>query len=291
MGSAGLGPPDPPHDVTSTSQAERLTAILQESIFAGGLRLPVLPAVAAEVLGCIDGDDCDAHSLAELIQRDPSLAANLLRIANSARFAPREPIVSLNQAISRLGLATLREIALTVAVKGAVFDVPGHEDFVAGLWHHAQATGRLSQEIARARRDNVEAAFLCGLLHDIGSPVILQGLVDVARREGCTIDSVCIEHAVDELHGAVGAKLVEEWKLPDWTREAVLHHHNPAGASAHNDLVNTVALGDALSDWLLEDDGEGERPGAELLRLLDLYDEDVDALCAKGPAIVRELAA
>ena len=86
------------------SEQQRLTARLRDSALSGELKLPVLPAVAADVLACIDGDDCDAHSLAELIQRDPSLAANLLRVANSARFAPSEPIVSLNQAISRLGL-------------------------------------------------------------------------------------------------------------------------------------------------------------------------------------------
>lgn len=270
---------------------QQWAAELRESVFSGHIELPVLPAVAAEVLACLDGDDCDAQSLAGLIQRDPSLAANLLRVANSARFAPREPIVSLNQAISRLGLSTLREIALTVAVKGAIFDVPGHEELVADLWRHAQAVGRLSQEIARARRDNVEAAFLCGLLHDVGSPVILQGLVDLARKMGRPLDAACIAHVIDELRGAVGAELIKAWRLPDWIQEVVLHHQDPAGASAHFALVHTVALSDGLTRWLLCEEGEGARPGAELLQLLDLYDEDVDALCSQMPKIVAEMAA
>ena len=176
-------------------------------------------------------------------------------------------------------------------MKGAIFDVPGHESYIEGLWRHAHATGRLAQEIARTRRDNVEAAFLCGLLHDIGSPVILQGLVDLSRKEGCSLDRACVDYAMDELHGIVGAKLIEEWKLPAWVQDVALHHHDPSGASAHADLVHTVALADALCDWLLLEEGEGERPGMELLQLLDLYDEDLDSLCSKAPAIVAEMAA
>jgi HD-like signal output (HDOD) protein len=100
-----------------------LSAALAQRARAGQLRLPVLPTVAVELLASVNDDNSDARSLAARVQRDPSLAAHVLRVANSARFAPKEPIVSLSQAIGRLGLATLREIVLSVAVKGSAFDV------------------------------------------------------------------------------------------------------------------------------------------------------------------------
>jgi putative nucleotidyltransferase with HDIG domain len=276
--------------VTYSSGSLPLIEELARRAESGTLQLPVLPAVAAEVLACLDGEDCDARSLAALIQKDPSLAANLLRVANSARFAPKEPIVSLTQAIGRLGLSTLREIALTVAVKGAVFNVPGHEDYVAKLWRRAHASGRLAQEVARTRRSNVEAAFLCGLLHDIGAPVILQGLVDLARANRATLDAGAIENAVEALHATIGARLVQDWKLPDWVHEVTLNHHDPESASGHQDLVHTVALSDALTHWLLEDGGEGDAPGQEHLPLLDLYQDDFERLCEKGAEITQESA-
>lgn len=276
--------------MTHSSASLPLTDELARRAESGTLQLPVLPAVAAELLACLDREDCDARSLAELIQKDPSLAANLLRVANSSRFAPTEPIVSLTQAVGRLGLAALREIALTVAVKGAVFNVPGHEAYVSGLWRRAHTSGRLAQEVARTRRSNVEAAFLCGLLHDIGAPVILQGLVDLARVNGATLDAAAIDDAVDRLHATIGARLVQEWHLPEWVKEVTLHHHQPDAASAHLDLVHTVALCDSLTQWILDEKGEGDAPGLEHLGSLDLYQDDFDTLCAKGAEIAAESA-
>lgn len=276
--------------VTVSPPTLRLTDELAKRAAAGQLHLPVLPAVAAEILSCIDDDECDARSLAELVQKDPSLAANLLRVANSARFAPNEPIVSLTQAIGRLGLSTLREIALTVAVKGAVFDVPGHEGYVGKLWRRAHVSARLSQEIARTRRTNVEAAFLCGLLHDIGAPVILQGLIDLAKACGERLEPEAIEYVTESLHATIGAGMIQEWKLPDWVHEVTLVHHEPEAAAAHVELVHTVALSDALAQWLLDEDGEGDPPGLEHVRSLDLYQDDFESICEKGSEIVAESA-
>ena len=268
----------------------RLTDELAKRAASGQLHLPVLPAVAAEILACIDDDECDARSLADLVQKDPSLAANLLRVANSARFAPNEPMVSQTQAGRRGGHKRPREVALPGAVNGAAFGGQGHEDYVGKLWRRAHVSARLSQEVARTRRANVEAAFLCGLLHDIGAPVILQGLIDVAKAGGESLDRETIEYVTDSLHASIGAGMIQEWKLPDWVHEVTLVHHQPETASAHVDLVHTVALSDSLAHWLLEEDGEGDPPGMEHVRSLDLYQDDFESICEKGSEIIGESA-
>ncbi len=245
----------------------------------GQLELPVLPAVASEVLAFVDSEDADARALARLVQRDPSMAAHVLRVANSARYAPTEPIVSLTQAIGRLGLATLREIAVSVAVRVAVFKVAGHEALVEGLWAHAQATATVAREIARARGANVEAAFLSGLLHDIGAPIVLQGLVDVREQEGLTTTEAGVQEAIDTLHAYVGAELVRRWELAAWVAQSALHHHTPEEAEEAEDVVRTVALADALAHWLAGSDGEGVPPGLEHAEALELRAEDIEQVC------------
>jgi len=261
-----------------------LIAALSKRARAGKLSLPVLSIVAMELLAT-KTEDADARSLAERVQRDPSLAAHVLRVANSARFAPKVPIVSLTQAIGRLGLGTLREIVVSVAVKGSVFKVRGHEAYVEQLWAHALLTGRLAQEIARARRANVEAAFLCGLLHDIGAPVALQGLVDLCQEAGvCLIERAMLQ-TIAGLHQEIGAAMIESWRLADWVHACVQFHHDPERATKHQDLVRTTALADALAYWLVEEEGAGLPPGMEHAAALDLYDEDIESIVTRGAAL------
>jgi len=265
-----------------------LSATLTERARAGKLRLPVLPAVAVELLASMNDDDSDARSLAASVQRDPSLAAHVLRVANSARFAPKEPIVSLTQAIGRLGLSTLREIVVSVAVKGSTFDVKGHEAYVERLWRHALLSGRLAQEIARARRANVEAAFLCGLLHDIGRPVALQGLVDLCKEAGVSPSEAALLQMIEGVHEEFGALLIERWKLPEWVHAAARFHHQPDRTTKHRDLVRTTALADVLAHWFDEEECAGLPPGLEHAAALDLYDEDVEALLARSTKLMAE---
>lgn len=273
-----------------TPQPCPVTAAVALRAQDGLLELPVLPAVASEVLGLVDREDADARTLADLVQRDPSLAAHVLRVANSPLYAPNEPIVSLTQAIGRLGLRTLREIAVSVAVRGAVFKVEGHEARVEELWSHAQATAAVAREIARARRANVEAAFLSGLLHDIGAPIVLQGLVDECERGGFAACEVDVDGAIETLHAYVGADLVRRWGLPCWVAQSVLHHHVPAGAEEALDVVRTVALADELAHWLQEAEGAGIPPGLEHAEALELYAEDIEELCTSTAAQLASLA-
>ncbi len=263
-------------------------AVLRSRFREGHIALPLLPSVAAEVLATVDSGDCDARSLAALIQRDPSLSAHVLRVANSPRYAPEQSIVSVMQAVSRLGLRTLREIVISVAVHGAVFDVPGQGEFLSRIWRHSVATGRLAGEIARHRRKNVEAAFLCGLLHDIGKPIVLHELVRMSRAAGGRVAASQVEEACEALHCEVGVALVQQWSLPPFVGDAVSSHHSPADAEEHSDLVLTVALADALMDWMDETDGEGAPPGFEYAERLELYSDDMDRLVAWSASMVEE---
>ena len=152
-------------------------AELEAKLNAGSLDLPLLPGVAMQITAAAAREDIDARSIAELLKSDPSLSAHVLRIVNSPLYSPRAQIVSLQQAVARVGAAKIREIALVVACRTSVFKAKGYEREIDQVFQHSIATALFAQEIARQTRNNVEDAFLCGLLHDVGRPVLLQALV------------------------------------------------------------------------------------------------------------------
>ncbi len=284
-----LPPSFPRSDVAATPAAhvERTIRLaLENRLRTGHLELPLLPDTAARVIAATGDPDCGAEGLAEILQSDQALAAHLLRVANSAAYSPVEPIVSLPQALARLGFGTVSEIALTVALKGRVFDTRGHEQRFRELWRHSVTTACYAKEIARLRRRNVEGAFLAGLLHDIGRPIVLETALGFGR--GGPMFEALLDDLLEEYHARAGAHLVDRWELPDWMRGAIEHHHEPGDAGELAEVAWTVSLADALSGWAIERAKEGDDPDEveaalrthPALAPLGLYPDDVDELLA-----------
>ncbi len=168
----------------SVEPLEKLRDALVERINTQALDLPLLPQAASQVMSFMSDPNADATRLSSLIHQDQALAGHVLRIANSPAYMPRSPIVSLQQAVAWLGMHVLGEIAFTASRQKGVFRVQGYEDEIKRMWRHALITGLYAKEIARQRRHNVEGAFLCGLLHAIGKPVVVHALTDLQKKLG-----------------------------------------------------------------------------------------------------------
>jgi len=245
------------------------------------LELPFQSSTSAQVMSLCNDEKCDAFKLGELISFDQSLAGHVLAVANSAAYAPKEPIISLHQAVSRLGIGTICEISMAVSLKGKVFDVPGHATLVRELWMHSACSAAYCKEVARSLRENVEGAFLSGLLHDVGMPIVLQNLVDMSReRTDRQIPHGILTAAMEEFHEAVGARMVHHWQLPAWIAEVVAHHHAFSDAGEHRRETAITRMGDLLAHWALDDSAEAEdfAGDADVERELNLYREDVEGL-------------
>lgn len=206
------------------------------------LEVPPMPATAAEVMTLCQQETTDAAKLSSVIHRDQTIASNVLRVANSVAYAGQVPCSSLQQACSRLGLRVITDIATAVAVRGRMFAGAGHADLLASLWKHSVLAGFFSKEIARLRRRNVEIAFLCGLLHDIGKAVLLNS---AKASSGMPVDEVL--GALEEHHVVAGALLAREWRLADQLIEAIECHHAVERATRFQDVAMTVAYADVLA--------------------------------------------
>jgi HD-like signal output (HDOD) protein len=278
--------------ISPTAVENDLRRELTERIALGSLELPVLSHAATSIVTmCMEGH-ADARSLADALHRDPALAGHVLRVANSSAYAPVEPIISLQQAVSRMGLTTLGQIALAVAVGSRVFNVPGHESWVAEMWRHAALTGGWAREIARERRRNVEGAFVCGLLHDVGEPVLLQDAVDLLSKAKCSATREVLAPIIDELHGSAGERLAQAWNMAPWMSAAIAHHHEPEHASEFRDEIYTTQLADQLALWTAEfpDESLSEAiarfRGSPALDALNVYEDELEILLTRRQKVL-----
>lgn len=262
----------------------------------GNIDLPVLPDVTEQVMRMANDPNCSLQGLASLISRDPGTAAHVMRMANSPLYRGREPIVTLHQASARLGVQRLRDVAVIVASESRLFRASGFEAEARHAFTHGFLTGLWAQEVARRQRASVEEAFLCGLLHDVGIPLLLQVAVDrlpnaQARREE-------ILEVVEDRHAAAGAELCRRWRMSERIATALEHHHDdtlgtaidPGSAALAGGLTDIVALADVLADLSAGDfDDEtiiaqvGEYPAS---MRLNLYGDDIRAIVERKATLL-----
>ncbi|MDT7042990.1 HDOD domain-containing protein [Candidatus Nitronereus thalassa] len=272
---------------------EQLHVAMIERVANDELELPLLPHVATEVLNLTSDPDADMTRLATLIQQDQAIASQVLKISNSAAYAPRSPIVSMQQAVSWLGMKMLGELALTVSIGSGVFRVKGYETEIGSLWRHALASGLFAKEIARLGRSNVECAFLCGLLHTIGKPVVLQAILEVQESMDLTFAWSDFVRILDVHHVQVGSLVVEKWKLPSHVKEAILYYGDYTQAPKLSSVAMATCLADRLASRFLGLDGEDavELESLPVVEALNLYPEDMEALYGQGETVLQAVEA
>jgi len=158
---------------TATNQVSTVSA---RAIASGDLELPPLPATVAEVLSARQTDTIDAVRLSAIIHRDPALAASILRVANSAAYVGQEQSRVLQQAISRLGLRHVTEIAMGVYALPAIGS--------SGLDVQAAIAAGLGVVVGRANFAEIARGHING-----NEDGLLKLVVDAATRRiaGCQV--------------------------------------------------------------------------------------------------------
>lgn len=198
-----------------------------------------MPQVCAQLAQLTAQQATDAAQLARLIQSDPALAGEIMRVANSAALRARSPIVSLQQAVSWLGVAEVRNIGMAVMLRGEVFTAPGHQPESEQLWREAWLAGLWAKEIARERRKHVESAFLAALMHRSGAALALKILSGFEIQQRTVMDAKTFSELVIEFEPRFGRMLMSNWCLPEDVQGAASDWRDYR-KSSHSDLAGTV---------------------------------------------------
>ncbi|MCZ7582036.1 MAG: HDOD domain-containing protein [Deltaproteobacteria bacterium] len=194
--------------------------------------IPLLPVIAAEAMTLLRNPMVDFRDVTALIEKDQRLAGQLIKIANSPFYRSLYEVRGIRRAVTVIGLRGVTELIASLAIGQKIFANKMFEEKVKGLWEHSIGCAFLAQEIGGMRSDNAQDAFLVGLLHDIGKPLVLNIIAGRMKRRpeeypaGPEMEAVADE-LMDEFHVAAGRSLGEHWRFPDNIMHAIRYHHNP----------------------------------------------------------------
>ncbi|MDE1921943.1 MAG: HDOD domain-containing protein [Gammaproteobacteria bacterium] len=213
-------------------------------------RLAPMPEVCARLAELSARQETDAAYLVSLVECDPAIAGEILRIANSPALRPRHRIVSLRRAVSWLGIAEVRNIAFAGALRGEVFNAPGHQPECESLWREARFGALWAREVAGLRRKHVETAYIAGLMHRVGAALALKLLSRFELEHRTAMDAHTFGELIAEFEPACGRLLMEQWRVTDEVQSAAVDWR-AYGASRHADLAGTVNAAHLLAEHTL----------------------------------------
>ncbi len=221
----------------------------------GRAELPTIPGLVTRAIEQISTPDCDLTKVAETMSLDPGLSARLLTTVNSAAYAPRNPVVSIEHATVLLGKNHLESMLISLAASGAVNSIPVPGFDLPRFWRiaswRAMAAASLSRSFDRPRSgENFSAA----LLEDIAVPLLVAGQ---PRYAAVLADWYAGKAPLASLemaafgwtHKTVAGWLCDEWNLPPTLAAAVTDESAWDDPNAGYPVVRIVAALSAPLDY------------------------------------------
>ena len=222
------------------AELRALAGIPHRAIDVKSLRLPVLPAAAAQLLKMSD-ETASVADVESAVASDAVLTGRLLGAANSVTFGSRFEITSLRQAIARIGIPESRRI-LTAHCFARLFAPHALKD----LWGHSLNAGFAAFDLSALAGVESHTAYVVGLMHDIGRLGFSRFPPELrAAEQGFTaagfplIYAETLAYGLD--HATLGAEILQQWELPQPVVDAVAFHHRPECAPSRLALMACIA--------------------------------------------------
>ncbi|MCF7935965.1 MAG: HDOD domain-containing protein [Synergistales bacterium] len=217
------------------------------------VRLVSYPAIYFQIKDVLESPLSSASHIADVVSKDSSLSARLLKLVNSSFFGFRKRIESITRAVAIIGSRELTTLALGVAAVRTFGEVPSGLLDMQTFWRHSIAVGVFARILASFRKiPERERMFVGGLLHDVGRLVLLRrapkqmlSVIREARGSGRPMQEIELDR-FGYSHAQVGAALLREWKIPDTLVELVRRHHSPLRSTAP-EQTGLVTAADTLA--------------------------------------------
>ncbi len=207
---------------------------------------PLLPSSAFQLLELCRKRETTFRDLLRILQSDPFVAGQVLRIARSPVYARGEPVRSLELALTRLGITTLTQIFLQVTVTTRIFRAPGYAGPMEMLREHSVATAHAARAVCRHTPVPDDEAFLCGLLHDVGAAMCLVVLGDLPNDRQPAF-SEAVELSITEVRTEAAGIVCDAWGLPSDLKQVIVHHHEPFQNGVANPLGCVILVADQVA--------------------------------------------
>ncbi len=208
-----------------SAKSEELLGHLKQAVETDKLMLPTLPDVALKIRDAVENENSTAQNISDALAQDASLAARLIKVANSPLYRTRNPIEDLQMAVTRLGVRIVRDLVVGLAMK-QIFQATSEALDVHSrkVWSKSVDAAAISRMMATLVPGlNPEQALLAGLIHNIGA---LPVLVLAENDDDLFHDEEALGRVIYELQGEVGELILEHWDFDEHMLEVVKHCHD-----------------------------------------------------------------
>lgn len=235
------------------------------------VNMPSLSTTVTKVLSVCNSPATSANDLNKVVSLDPVLTGNVLKLINSAYYSVRDQVTSLTQAIIMLGLNTIRNLALSMAVLGAAGNkTANRNNDMDKFWTHCICTGVTAKAIALeigVPKSECEEYFVAGLLHDLGKLPLIHCFPNEYKKITAFADQkktplIVVEKAIfDITHEETGKLIAEKWKLQGTIHQSICSHHHPQEATEDSQrIVFSIALADIFGNRVLDKQTDDAMP-------------------------------
>ena len=214
-------------------------------------KMPTSPTLAARILELIDDPNAGASDFAAAIRVDGALSARLLKTANSAHYAQRIPVTTVERAVTVLGIRSVKSASLGFQLVGHLDKLGGAPFDMRTFWQHSLLRACVMRAIAkRLIPDREEEAFLIGLLQDCGIPLLVQVLgcgyatLYRSRHLSPTAFHRVEKESFPHTHVEAVRVMAAEWRLPEVIASPLCNHHRrpkPAQDPDETDRLTTIS--------------------------------------------------
>ncbi len=201
------------------STENALLTILTEKIINDTITLPTLPEVAVKIRRAADDPDINLTRMADVIAQDPALSARMMKVANSAFMGRSIKVETLNQAVTRIGLRQIKNIATAMAMEQLfVSRNTLIKSYLTKAWEKTVEVSTvaitLMQVYLKQNRHgalNIDTITLAALVHNIG---VLPILTEAERHEEVFANPTFLAQAIHKLAGRIGSTIMKAWDFP-----------------------------------------------------------------------------
>ena len=217
-------------------------------------RLPSLSSINSALRELLTADQRYTSQVAEIIRRDPSLTARLLRLVNSVYYGLSTPVNSIEEAVFYLGVRQIRQLVMVTPIIEDFQKLAGKTPFGwRDFWQHCIGTAILTREVISAMRAPTdEVDYVAGLIHDVGKIAMASACPEHFEliHQQHSADGPALRDIEQQIlgldHTDVGAMYLRNHNLPDALVDVALFHHQPERAAHHAHLVAAVQIADLM---------------------------------------------
>lgn len=257
--------------------------------------LPTLPHILVKLIEVCDTEPDTIKEISEVINKDTSLSARLMRLVNSAYYGLPNRVNSIDQVVILLGTNAVKNIAISASVYQAFNKAKDSSVFrLKQFWWHSLMCANLAKRIAEKTAYTApDEAFLSGLLHDIGKLVLWVNFskkyADILQSSSDKPDLLLAgEIRLGATHCEVGAWMINRWNLQSFMADAVLYHHEPVHRILDAlPLVKIVFVANTLCSEAIEDTDAKFKTAEEVF---EFARSEVEELISLAEEEVKEVA-